>query len=268
MREWLTVTLLCIVLVHAAAWISDASEAPGNRQETFTQHVERAIIQGSIAKLEALRSSIEGQDGTDRYNLAYLDWRIGQLLPRNENKAKRKLLKRAQEQLELLLEVDPQNAEAHAMHGSVIGEQITGMWSGMRLGRTSKSSLDRALELEPENPRIALQRGISFFFTPKTFGGGLLKAEQELKRARELFAREPAGKPWPNWGRVDVLAWLGKAREEAGESAEALALYEAALKLEPDHSWVRNVLLPGLASAMGVPVGLDKSTGARNASDN
>ena len=98
-------------------------------------------MQASRARLEALRLNLEKHHGTsglsteDRYRMAYLDWRIGQLLPDGTKKEKRRLLKRAQHQLELLLEIDPGHAEAHALRGSVIGEQITGMWSGMRLGR-------------------------------------------------------------------------------------------------------------------------------------
>ena len=244
MQKRLTLLSVSVALcVSAPALASKASPDP---DATFATRAKNAVVQGSVAKLEALRSNLERSDQNDRYNLAYIDWRTSQLLPHRAKKEKRKLLKRAQQQLDQLLETDSGNAEAHALHGSVIGEQITGMWSGMRLGRKSKKSLDRALELGPDNPRIALQRGISFFFTPKSFGGGLPKAEQELKRARNLFAREPSEKPWPNWGQVDVLAWLGQTLAKVGKPEEARASYEAALKLEPAHKWVRDELLPRL----------------------
>jgi len=248
MRKTLTVTFLLAGLGLGFAPIALASDAPENRQTTFARRVEQAVVQGSVAKLTALRSHLE-RGGSDLYDLAYVDWRTSQLLPDKSKKEKRKLLKQAQQHLDQLLETDSKNAEAHALHGSVIGEQITGMWSGMRLGRKSKKSLDRALELGPDNPRIALQRGISFFFTPKSFGGGLPKAEKELRRALDLFAREPSEKPWPNWGHVDVLVWLGQTLVKAGKPQEARASYEAALKLEPAHTWVRNELLPALDDA-------------------
>ena len=254
MRKPLTVTLVGVVLGLGVAEIALASDVPDDRQATFETRARQAIAQRSIAKLEALRSNLERRGSLndnetskeDHYNLAYLDWRISHVLPDNAKKEKRRLLKQAQRQLESILETDPSNAEVHALRGSAIGEQIGGMWSGMRLGRKARSGLDRALELEPDNPRVALQRGISFFFTPKTFGGGLPKAEQELRRARDLFAREPPGKPWPNWGQVDVLAWLGQTLAKAGKTDEARSLYEDALKLEPAYTWVRDVLLPGL----------------------
>ena len=245
MRKPLTATLFCVVSGLGLATAAPASDVSTGSQ-AFAIRAEQAIVQGSVAKLVALRSSLERSDKDDRYNLAYLDWRTSQLLPHKSKKEKRELLKRAEEQLDQLLETESANAEAHALRGSVIGEQISGMWSGMRLGKKSTKSLNRALELGPDNPRIALQRGISFFFTPKSFGGGKPKAEKELRRALELFAREPSGKPWPNWGQVDVMAWLGQTLAKLDKPEEARASYEAALKLEPNHTWVRDQLLPVL----------------------
>ncbi len=241
MRKPLPAILVCSVGLGLAttAIVADVGT-------TFGLRAEQAVVQGSIAKLQALRSNLEKDPSPDHYNLAYLDWRHSHLLPGKAKKEKRKLLKRAQKHLETLLETDPANPEAHALRGSAIGERITGMWSGMRLGRKAKVSLNRGFELDPDNPRVALQRGISFFFTPKPFGGGLPKAEQELRRALRLFAKEPSGKPWPNWGRLDVLTWLGQTLAKAGRPEEARALFEEALTLEPDFAWVRDELLPAL----------------------
>ena len=59
--------------------------------------------------------------------------------------------------------------------------------SGMTLGPKSNGLLDRAKELEPKNPRVWLVSGMSAMFTPKMFGGGTDKAEQELRKSLDLF---------------------------------------------------------------------------------
>ncbi len=246
MRNRLSFTLLCAVL---GMGVAAASSVPEDNQAKFGIGAEQAIVQGSVAKLEALRASLEREASPDRYDLAYLDWRHSQLLPRKAKKERRLLLKRAQTMLEGLIEADPNNAEAHALHGSSIGEQITGMWSGIRLGRKATASLNRGFDLEPNNPRVALQRGISYFFTPKSFGGGLPKAEQELRRALALFKQEPKDKPWPNWGHVDVLVWLGQTLAKIGKPEQARTSYQEALKLEPAHAWIRDELIPALDAA-------------------
>jgi hypothetical protein len=85
---------------------------------------------------------------------------------------------------------------------------------------------------------------VASHYTPGAFGGGLDQAERELRRAQELFASEALDKPWPSWGRVDALAWLGKTLAGEGKLAEARSAYQAVLELEPGHAWVRDELLP------------------------
>jgi tetratricopeptide (TPR) repeat protein len=72
------------------------------------------------------------------------------------------------------------------------------------------------------------------------------KAEKELRRAEALFARQPADAPWPNWGRLDILAWMGQLLAAKGDRPGARAYYHRALESEPDYVWVRDVLLPAL----------------------
>jgi len=80
MRKPFTVTLLGLVSGLVLATPALASEGSTGRQ-AFAIRAEQAIVQGSVAKLVALRSSLERSDKDDRYNLAYLDWRTSQLLP-------------------------------------------------------------------------------------------------------------------------------------------------------------------------------------------
>lgn len=239
------------LLLFAAAGIL----AEDDPRTGLVERVERAIVSGALDKLRVLRAEIgPGGDGSadDRYTAAYVDWRISQALSgKRSKKEKKRLLKQAQKQVESLLKDEPQHAEAHALRGTVIGERITGMIGGMMLGPKASASLKRAHELAPENPRVALQRGIGFFFTPGAFGGGLDKALPELKRSRELFEQERNDRPWPNWGRVDALAWHGQALMKSGDIDGARAAYHAALALEPEHAWIREELLPALEKKSG-----------------
>lgn len=222
--------------------------APG-----FADRFQPAVSLGDLealdsARLEIQRSIAVGGAGPAtlaewRYDWAYLNWRMGQVLRDVDPKRRKRLLKEAQKQLDLVLSAEPENAEAHALRGSVIGDRIEGGLSGALLGPKAGSSLDAALELAPENPRVVLQQGISSFFTPRTFGGGREAALRELRRAVELFEAQPESQPWPDWGRVDALAWLGQVLEEQSEMEEARALYERALSLEPRNAWVRRLLM-------------------------
>ena len=177
-----------------------------------------------------------------RYDWAYLNWRMAQLLRDLDDKRRKSLLKEAQKQLDLVLETEPENAEALALRGSAIGDRIEGGFSGAILGPKSGASLNEAAELAPDNPRVALLQGIGSFFTPKTFGGGEEAALEELRRAVTLFEARAENEEWPNWGHVDALAWLGIVLADRGEIEAARALYEAALTRQPRNAWVRELL--------------------------
>ena len=216
----------------------------------LVRQIERMVVVGDAEKLAHYRQELEGvaerpgvDEGLRRYALAYAGWRLSNLISGKERK---RVLKQTEEVLKDLLKNEPDNAEALALLGAVYGTQITSAWKAMRIGPKAGKALDRAEELAPDSPRVVLQQAIRAFFAPKMFGGGLEKAEQKIRRAAELFDQEPVEKPWPNWGRVDVYAWLGQVLAKKGDLEGARTAYEKGLSIEPGHAWIRNELLPSL----------------------
>ena len=209
----------------------------------FDPQLESAVIAGDLVTVERIHDNLA--PGENLYAWAYSGWRVAQLLPESRKRDRGKLLKSLQRQLEGWLKTHPDDAEAQALLGSVLGDRIGGPLSAMRLGGKASEALEQAFALQPANPRVALQRGVGFFFTPKAFGGGKDRAEAELRRARALFEAE---KDSGGWGYLDTLARLGEVLAAQGKTAEATSVYERALELEPDFLWVRDELLPALAA--------------------
>ncbi len=108
------------------------------------------------------------------------------------------------------------------------------------------AALARAQVLDAKNPRLALAQGIAAFVAPRAVGAEPNAAEEALKRADALFAGGAGGASWPNWGRAQTQAWLGRVLARKGDVAGARQAYRSALTLQPDYVWVKSVLLPAL----------------------
>ncbi len=223
---------------------------------SIAAEIDRANVRGNADAIEASRSVLRealvgaagGEAANYRYALAYADYRLAFLSERGTDERKR-YLEEAEAELEKVREERPSDAEAHALYATVNGNLITGMWSGMRRGPRADEAFERARKLAPENPRVAMQEGVSRLFRPGFAGGGVDKAVKDLTRALELFAMEPPDSPWPNWGRAEIHAWLGLALTTKKDYAGARAHLEKALGLEPEYAWVKETLLPELKAA-------------------
>jgi tetratricopeptide (TPR) repeat protein len=117
---------------------------------------------------------------------------------------------------------------------------------GMELGMRTRELMGAALDEGPANPRVWLLSGISAMFTPPEYGGGIGPAEERMRRAIELFAKDRPVAPLPAWGHAEAYAWLGQMLQQQDNIAQARTAYNKALELEKDFSWVKTVLLPAL----------------------
>jgi tetratricopeptide (TPR) repeat protein len=219
------------------------------RLDAATAAADAAALRTAIADAEKLADAT----GLDRERelalngAAYGEWRLSTTAGVSPDESAR-LLKSAEKNLRELLKLNPKSGEASALLASVLGQMIRlgGGAGKMTLGPESSEMREQALKLEPNNPRVMLQAAITLFRTQPQYGGGPEKAEPLLRQALALFDREPARRPWPNWGRFDVHAWLGQVLAARGDKAGARAEYEAALGVWPGNEWVKAVLLPAL----------------------
>lgn len=249
-----------VTLVSLAAFAPDArAQATPPSADTFERDwppfvaaLEQAVLDGDSDAIRAARAKLlpwaasapPARNALVNYAFAYACWRLS-FMPKVESKEREMLYEEARDHLLEAVRIQPRWAEAHALLASVYGGQISlSPMRGMTLGPRAGRELEEASELAPSNPRVALQQGISHYHTPAMWGGGIDKAETSLRRAIELFASEPADRPWPNWGRFDAHAWLGQVLAKKGDREGARREYESALQIAPHSGWVTYVLLP------------------------
>jgi tetratricopeptide (TPR) repeat protein len=251
--KWMT------AIVFSAAVTSRLAAAPAAEDwPDLILRLQRAAITDSPADVRSLRADLlrastqsagKERDALVQYSIAYLAYRMA-FLPKVPDKERDDLLADGVQRLQAMVKAESNHVEAHILLGALYGSQIArSPLKGITLGGRASDLLERAAMLAANNPRVYLQQGISAFNTPAMFGGSTDKAERLLQRSVELFEREPADHPWPNWGRLDAHAWRGQALLEKGDRAGARAEYDKALAIAPQSGWVRYSLLPALEKA-------------------
>ena len=111
---------------------------------------------------------------------------------------------------------------------------------------------DRALQLDPENPRANIMDAGLIFNNPPERGGSREKGLARWQQAIVLFERDgarPAGDELrPDWGRALSHAWVCDLylAMRPRQLAAARAAANKALQLRPDFWYVKEVVLPRL----------------------
>ncbi len=84
-----------------------------------------------------------------------------------------------------------------------------------KYGKIFDEDLDKAKEMNPDNPRIYLLSGNSRFYKPKMFGGGKKAALPFYEKAGELFAKENVTDiTKPHWGKNQNDFHLQECKKE------------------------------------------------------
>lgn len=150
--------------------------------------------------------------------------------------------------LESAVEIDPTSADAWMLLASSYVHKISVRpLQAIGLSRKYRRARDLATELEPNNPRVKLMKGIINYNLPGFVGGDKELAEGEFNEALKIFEKEDITHPFqPSWGHDEVHARLGVVYLDRGDLEKARKAFEHALEINPQYGWVKDVLLISL----------------------
>jgi tetratricopeptide (TPR) repeat protein len=133
---------------------------------------------------------------------------------------------------ERAVKLNPESSEAHRLAGELLGELIPHVFAGgIRYGARSTAEIEKAIQLDPQNPNAYVARGLDYYFTPKAFGGNKDKAIEMFKKA---VATDPASD-----AAATAHIWLTKIYQSLGKTADASSEINEALKMNPDRLFAR-----------------------------
>jgi len=126
------------------------------------------------------------------------------------------LAKKADEYIAKADSLMPNNSEVHVLKNMVSGLYIrlNPMVNGMKYGPVAAMQLEKAKSLDPENPRVYMQEGITAYFTPAQWGGDKEKGKKLMETAAAKFETfKPASSIHPVWGKKTNAMFLEMANK-------------------------------------------------------
>jgi tetratricopeptide (TPR) repeat protein len=252
--------LVTLVIMLWTSIPSFAFAETGDALVQVKKAVQEATLTGDAAALKAARDLAQSvvqqtpHKAAALYYLGYAQYSLA-VLP-GEKASSEQHTDAGIAALEDAIKLDPPFADAHALLASLYGRKASGgVMAGMKYGQKSSTSMERAITLSPQNPRVLMLHGISLYFTPALWGGDKQKAIANLKKACDLAEKGACastdavlGAILPDWGHAEAFAWKGVMFADGKDIDNAKAAYERALQLQPQYAWVKFVLVPKLSA--------------------
>jgi tetratricopeptide (TPR) repeat protein len=233
--HWIPVALFCGLVVFLTL-CALAGELP----EAVTVQARQARDRGDIETLHTLiRNARDEAARTNAFDanlrLALFDAWLCEAAHDHQDD---KLVKRAAQDgvaaAERAVKLNPESSEAHRLNGELLGQLIPHVFAGgMRYGAHSTAEIEKAIQLDPQNPNAYVARGLNYYFAPKAFGGD---KDEAIEMFQKALATDPVSDP-----AATAHIWLAKIYHSLGKSKEASSEINEALKVNPDRLFAKLV---------------------------
>jgi tetratricopeptide (TPR) repeat protein len=125
----------------------------------------------------------------------------------------------------------PDNAEYYRVLGTLYGQGITDVMSGLSYGAKAKSAINKAVEKAPKSAAMYVARGVGNYYLPAQLGGGAQAAIPDFQKAIELDPKN-----------AEAYLWLGLSLRKEKREDEARKAFAKSLELNPQRVWTKQQL--------------------------
>ena len=218
-----TILTLALTLVPAAA------AAPPDKLEDARNRQDRAYLENAVREFKGAAEKKSGDAGV-QYQLAQAQSYLAEVnLELKDKDAARAAAEEGIRAAERAVELQPQTAENHRILGTLCGQVIPAhVMLAFKYGRCARSSIDRAIEIDPKSSKAYMSRGVGNYYLPAALGGGVELAVRDFQKSIELDPKS-----------ADAYLWLGIALRKLNRNAEARKEIAKSLELNPSRIWAK-----------------------------
>jgi tetratricopeptide (TPR) repeat protein len=217
--------MLAIVL---AAFFATPAPSP---LESARDRQDRAALEKLAADSAGAAAKASG-DAEAQYRAALAYSYLAEVeIELRDRKAGRQSAEQGIEAAKKALALKPENAEYYRVLGTLYGQAVTDLMSGLSYGPKAKDAINKAVEKAPNAAIMYVARGVGNYYVPSQLGGGAKVAIPDFQKAIELDPKN-----------AEAYLWLGLSLRKENRDAEARQAFAKALELNPNRVWAKQQL--------------------------
>jgi tetratricopeptide (TPR) repeat protein len=217
-----------MLAIFIAAFMAAAPPSP---LETARDKQDRAALTDMVAQADAAAAKAPN-DAEAQYHAALANSYLAEVaIELRDRKAGRQAAEQGIKLAEKAVAMKPANAEYYRILGTLYGQAVTDIMSGLSYGPKAKDAINKAVEKAPKSSMMYVARGVGNYYVPAQLGGGAKLSIPDFQKAIEL---DPAN--------AEAYLWLGLSLRKENRDAEARQAFAKSLELNPNRVWAKQQL--------------------------
>ena len=217
-----------MLAIFIAAFMAATAPSP---LETARDRQDRAALTDLAAAAAAAAAKAPG-DAEAQYRAALANCYLAEVtIELRDRKGGRQIAEQGIRFAEKTVAMKPGNAEYYRLLGTLYGQAITDVLSGLTYGSKAKDAINKAVEKAPQSSMMYVARGVGNYYVPAQLGGGAKLAIPDFQKAIEL-----------DRANAEAWLWLGLSLRKDNRDAEARQAFAKSLELNPNRAWAKQQL--------------------------
>ena len=239
----ITAILLMSVRCYSDDFNNAMIKAKANLKTALDTYDEKALVKsrGEFERILQLKK----EQWIVYYYMSLVDYSLANTGMKNQEKEKiKKFTESGFAMLDKCLEIKANFGDAYVLKMALTFNRWVYEQEKMQeIIDASKEADEAAKKADPENPRYYLMTGISNYYMPEAFGGGMNAAIKNFDKSLELFqTRKEKEEYYPDWGRDLLYGYLAMAyikRNDDGDLAKAKTYLDKGLEYNPTSGFLK-----------------------------
>ena len=217
-----------MLAIFIAAFMAAAAPSP---LEVARDKQDRAALT-ELATQASAAAAKTPNDAEAQYRAALANSYLAEVaIELRDRKAGRQIAEQGMKFAEKAVALKPANAEYYRLLGTLYGQAVTDIMSGLNYGPKAKDAINKAVEKAPKSSMMYVARGVGNYYVPAQLGGGAKLSIPDFQKAIEL---DPAN--------AEAYLWLGLSLRKENRDAEARQAFTKSLELNPNRIWAKQQL--------------------------